>query len=101
MLHIGLNKPSYALSNSDIDGSKPELNKFKTNRAPQNPLVPEYKLQSYQVVAPPPPKFIRDNIDVRDIEGAKPLVKKQSAQRDFYSVHDIDGAKPKLLFRRR
>lgn len=44
-LHIGLsNKPETNLSNSDIIGSTPNHVKFKTKRAPHNPLNPEYKL---------------------------------------------------------
>ena len=69
--------------------------KFKTKRIACNPLVPEYKLQTYNHVAPPVPKFIRDHLKIDDIEGAKPKEKRELAQRDFYSVQDIAGARPK------
>jgi len=36
-----------------------------------------------------------------DIEGSKPKVKRELAQRDNYRVDDIEGAKPKLHFQRR
>lgn len=71
-LHIGLNKPHYAESNADLPGSKPDCVKFKTKREPANPLMPAYKLQSFKVQPPPPPKFIRDGMSVEGIEGAKP-----------------------------
>lgn len=41
MLHIGLNKPEYNLSNEDIRHSKPQFQKFKTNRV-VNPMNPNY-----------------------------------------------------------
>lgn len=44
---------------------------------------------------PDPPKFIRDSINIDDIEGAKPKIKKEYAPRDHYQVNDIEGAKPK------
>jgi len=54
------NKPETNLSNIDIEGSKPECVKFRTTRPPQKPLNPEYKLPSFEIVLPDPPKFIRD-----------------------------------------
>ena len=95
-LHIGLNRgKSGSLFNSDIKGSKPDCIKFKTNRPPQNPLNPVYKLQQVEFVPPEPVKFIRDGISVADIEGCKPRVERKLAQRDNYNISDIDGAKPK------
>ena len=32
MLHIGLNKPEYNLTNADIEGSKTQIQKFVTTR---------------------------------------------------------------------
>ena len=76
MLHIGLNKPEYNLSNADIAGSKTQVTKFVTTREPSNPLNPVYKLASFKYIAPEPSKFVRDAMTVDDIEGSKPLVKK-------------------------
>ena len=50
---------------------------------------------------PPVPKFIRNGIDIGDIEGAKPREKRELAMRDLYNVNDIDGAKPKGIFERK
>ena len=65
-LNQPLNKAYYYLRNDDILGSKPSLNRFKTKRAPSNPLNPKYVLPSYEPLEPVVPKFIRDsmNIDV-------------------------------------
>lgn len=67
-----LNKPEYNLNNKDIKGSSPKLNKFTTNRTPNNPLEPKYKLPSYETLPFDQPKFIRDTLNTRDIEGAYP-----------------------------
>ena len=75
LLHAQLNKVEYNLTNDDIDGSKPQWNKFITSRQPSNPLTPVYKLQSFQYVAPDPPKFLRDAMIHDDIEGTRPLMK--------------------------
>lgn len=62
MLHFELNKPEFNLTNADIKGSIPCVNQFKSTRSnsPQNPLNPQYKLQSFDYVKPEPNKFIRD-----------------------------------------
>ncbi len=45
--------------------------------------------------APTPPKFIRDQINNEDIDGARPLKKRHYETRDILGVNDIDGAKSK------
>ena len=40
-------------------------------------------------------------MDCSDIDGAKPRVKRELAQRDSFNVCDIDGARPKKKFQRR
>ena len=82
-------------------GSTPNAIKFKTKRAPHNPLNPEYKLQSVEFVPAPQPRFIRDQMDVGDIEGSKPKVKQYLKTRDNYNVHDIKGANPKAPLTRK
>ena len=69
--------------------------KFKTNRPPQNPLNPVYKLQHVEVIPPEPLRFIRDQMNVDDIDGSKPRVEKILASRDHFNVNDIEGARPK------
>jgi len=53
------------MTNDDIKGSKPQSHKFVTTRKPCNPLEPEYKLPYVEIRPATPPKFIRDNIDIK------------------------------------
>ena len=73
---------------------------FATNRV-IDPLMPNYKLPSYE--APPPyvPKFIRDNMDCSDVEGATPARHNRYKMRDTISVADIEGAQPKPMPKQR
>jgi len=91
-LHIGLNKPFGSLVNDDIEGSKPNIMKFSTTRPASNPLAPEYKLQSFTMLEPPVPRFIRDQMNIDDIVGSKPRVERYMETRDLYNVNDIVGA---------
>lgn len=44
---------------------------------------------------PEPPKFIRDGMKIDDIEGSRPIVKKEFAPRDTLNCFDIQGAQAK------
>lgn len=97
-----LNKPHFNLSNADIEKSSPQQQKFGLERQ-TNPLVPEYKLPSFEARPITPPKFMRDSLDVSDIEGTK-------AKRDPYldyktrpsmNLEDIEGSKSKVLHKSR
>ncbi len=90
-----MNKVEYNLTNADIEGTKPNCVKFKSTREPSNPLNPQYKLQSFQYVPPPPPKFVRDNMVHDDVVGSHPKPKNIYATRDNITTADIDGASPK------
>jgi hypothetical protein len=59
-----INKISNNLRNEDIKGTKPQINKFHTNRKSTNPLTPEYVLPYAEIKIASPPKFIRDNINI-------------------------------------
>jgi hypothetical protein len=97
-LHIALNKPETNLRNDDIVGSKPNYIQFQTTRPPSNPLNPVYKLAHVEYQPPAPPKFIRDCIDIDDIDGAKPKKAKYFETRNLMDVNDIDGAKAKKIY---
>jgi len=73
MLHVGLNKPEYNLTNADIAGTRTQIQKFITKREPSNPLVPVYKLPSFTFVPADPPKFVRDAMEIDDIDGSRPI----------------------------
>jgi hypothetical protein len=95
-LHQPLEKVYYNLRNDDINGSKPQSHKFVTTRLPSNPLTPDYMLPQVEVRVATPPKFIRDNISIKDIDGARPNpYTRYNIQRKTNNVEDIDGAKPK------
>jgi len=56
------------LTNNDIEGSQPNMVKFKTSRMGTNPLAPQYKIPTVDYKPPTPPKYLRDNIDINVIQ---------------------------------
>lgn len=75
-LYPANNKPEYNLTNNDIDKSKPNGHKlFSSNRTPFNPLEPKYVLPTCEYNPPPENKFIRNTLEVNDIEGTSPKTK--------------------------
>ena len=97
LLHIGLNKVEYNLTNKDIDGSYPQCVKFKTTRQPCNPLEPKYQTCKVEAIETPVPKFIRDSIHVTDIDGAKPRKYFRWDTRTMFR-NDIDGSSPRKRY---
>ncbi len=100
-LHIKLNKPEYNLSNSDIEFSQPHCVKCKIKRH-LNPLEPKYKLSKSPEYPPYEPKFIRDNIDVKDIYGAKPRkIMSQTVLRESLKNDDVKDSWPRKPYVRK
>ena len=95
MLHVGLNKPEFYLTNRDIPGSWPNMTKFVTKREPSNPLEPTYKLASFEYIPPEPVPFKRDPLAVDDIEGAQAARRREYAARSNITTADISGAQPR------
>ena len=91
VLHASLNKPSFGYTNADIPGSTAKPYTFKTTRC-VNPNDPAYNLASVEVKPPTPPRFLRDQINVADIDGAGPRVAREFAPRDNLTTEDIPGA---------
>ena len=60
-----------------------------------NPLNPQYNLQGVTYVEPDKLKFIRDQMDIDDIDGTRPTKKKHNdfSTRNIMSISDIDGTK--------
>jgi len=83
----------------DIDGtkSKPLTILNKSNRI-TNPLNPNYSLPSFDKKEDYTPKFIRDTLNVKDINDKKEV--KELSTRENLRIDDIEGAtrKNKLLF---
>lgn len=95
-LHFKLNKPSYNLSNADIEKSSSNMGHLNTARC-TNPLEPKYNLPRVEELPFDEPKFIRDNIDIKDIDGAIPKKKYPWKTRETFPLnnHDIKGSKSK------
>jgi hypothetical protein len=91
-----LTRDEYNLKNEDIYGTKPNVMKdtIRTKRT-TNPLAPEYKLSEVEQRPITPPKFLKDNIMINDIDGARPKKQAVYATREFMDNKDIDGAHPK------
>ena len=69
--------------------------KFETTRKASNPLNPIYKLQSFETAPFSATKFLRDGLDVKDIEKAKP--KSYLATpfiRNTLQISDIEKSSP-------
>ena len=94
-LHQQLNKPNYNLTTKDIEKAYPTKTGFESKRIGTNPLNPVYQLPKFEINPSTPPKFIRDNINIFDIDGTKPEIYYKWNTRDSMNVNDIDGAKPK------
>ena len=102
ILHYPLNKPEYNLTNKDIEKSSPQMKHLETKRC-TNPLEPKYTLPKVEEYPPPIPKFIRDSIDIKDIQGAKPQKYFQWKTRETFPLdnHGIEGSKTKETYVRK
>ena len=98
---IILNKPNFILNVRDIDKAYPKKVKANSQRH-VNPLNPVYKLPSYSIPPPPtPPKFIRDQMDISDIEKAKPNKLFPLKMRPIKTYDEIGGNHPKKPYQRK
>ena len=99
ILHYPLNKPEYNLSNADIEKSSPNMGNLRTNRC-TNPLEPKYTLPKVEEYPPEIPKFIRDQIDIKDIQGTHPQKYFQWGTRETFPLdnHGIEGSKTKQKY---
>lgn len=106
VLHILLNKPEYNLSNKDIEFSsastvrihETRCSKYKKPNDCRNPLEPVYQLPQVEHLEPPVPKFIRDNIQISDIQGTYPKkYYKWETRKGYYST-DIEGSSPRKRY---
>ena len=100
-LHIKLNKPEYNLTNLDIESSTPKCVRCKIKRN-LNPLSPKYNLPSNIEYPPYIPKFIRDNINIHDINGAQPKkIKNYGKLKESLKIDDIKDSWPKRPYIRK
>jgi hypothetical protein len=68
-LHRETNSIDFTLKHDDIEGSRPRGATHKQARAnnPVDPLMPAYKLPTYEMPSDPTPNFLRDTLDITDI----------------------------------
>lgn len=73
-----------------------KVKEFKTSRPPSNPLQPVYKLASYEAIPPPETRFLRDQMDISDIEKSRPApIPQNKFLRETNYTKDIEGAHAK------
>ncbi|KAL8428083.1 hypothetical protein Efla_000182 [Eimeria flavescens] len=80
-----------SLKTDDIKESELQHAKFKTSRV-VNPLDPQYVFPSYEEAAPVEIPFVRDTLDVRDINHPQPSKERHSTPRP-----PLEGCKPDAL----
>ena len=62
----------------------------------RNPLTPSYILPTYPICTPPPPAFVHSSLDVSDIARVSTAQRRRAiCTRDNINVHDIEGARPR------
>jgi len=96
-LHMGLNKPETNLVNKDIEFSSPKCVKFNSVRT-TNPLNPTYNVPQVEVRPITPPKFVKDSMELNDIDGARPRKHNYIVfeTRQANKIDDIEGTKAKM-----
>ena len=98
ILHFPLNKPEHNLNCKDIAGAYPQCNTLFVTTRVTDPLQPKYQISKVEQFDPPVPKFIRDNINVEGIEGAKPRKYFQWETRKMFDNSGIPGSSPKKSY---
>lgn len=76
-----------------VDG--PNCVKFTTTRLGGDPLNPTYKVSKVEHRPITPPRFVRDHMEIDDIDGARPKKVKQNdiKTREIMKIDDIEGTK--------
>ena len=102
-LHIGLYKAETNLKTDDLPFAKPQIVKFSSTRQANDPLNPVYNLSNVEVRPVTPPKFIRDAMNIDDIDKSKPKADTMAgrATRDVMKVDDIQGTRAQMRHRPR
>ena len=99
--------PNYSLSCKDIQGATPHHLKSHIVRC-TNPLNPKYNLPKTETIKQEEnndknkkPKFIKDNLKIDDIEGARPKKIGNFFLRNNMNKDDIKGSFPRQRFVRK
>eukprot|EP00602_Paraphysomonas_sp_CaronLab_P004725 CAMPEP_0185020760 /NCGR_PEP_ID=MMETSP1103-20130426/3401_1 /TAXON_ID=36769 /ORGANISM="Paraphysomonas bandaiensis, Strain Caron Lab Isolate" /LENGTH=501 /DNA_ID=CAMNT_0027551861 /DNA_START=17 /DNA_END=1522 /DNA_ORIENTATION=+ len=88
------NYESKALYVDDIDGARAKFHdKFLHTKRHVDPLQPDYKLPSVTLAPYEPPKFIKNSMEIDDIEGTRTKQRKVAPSRDTMNLDDIEGSR--------
>lgn len=83
----------------DIDGTRHMIrDRFMRTGRHVDPLEPQYKLPSFQTAEIPEPKFVKDPLQLNDIDKTSSRVKNDFKTRDVLNIDDIDGTRTKPRF---
>ncbi len=92
ILHPHKNVPNF-YEVDDIDGARHFIkDRMLTTKRHTNPLIPDYDMPRFQQPDPYTPKFIRNTLDISDIDGAAPKPVKHWQPRESLKTDDIEGA---------
>ena len=82
----------------DIEGAYPKCVSFTSSRIGSNPLNPVYPLPKVEMRPITPPKFIRDQMNISDIPGAKPKRDwiNEAKTKETNKIDDIPGTKARV-----
>lgn len=75
--------------------------KFKSTRQGNDPLNPHYQLPKVEFRQVTPPKFIRDAMDIDDIDKTRPNKGPTQPMRDILKIDDIEGTRARMRHRSR
>lgn len=83
------------MATSDIHGAAPQIVKFQSKRQGNDPLNPQYNIPQVEVRPATPPKFIRDAMNIDDIDRCRPRADVMAGRktRDPMRLDDIQGTK--------
>jgi hypothetical protein len=85
--------PQNNLRLDDIEGASVLIkDKFLHTKRHEDPLQPNYKLPSYKIMPAHESKFIKDTLNVDDIDGTRSSVKTVYSSRDTLKISDIEGS---------
>ena len=85
--------PGDILRVNDIDGASVMIkDRFLHTKRHGDPLQPNYKLPSCKVVPPHETKFVKDPMNMDDIDGTRSTVKTIYSSRDTNKISDIEGS---------
>ena len=95
---MGLFKAETNLKTQDIHGAAPQIVKFQSKRQGNDPLNPNYNIPQVEIRPATPPRFIRDAMNIDDIDKSKPKTDMMAGRptRDPLKINDIAGTKAQM-----